>query len=363
MSMQTDLIGYLLGALDGVEHEEVRKRLEQDPQLRQQLVELEMRLGDLERERWRSDHEPPTGLADSTCQLVSAYLAGNTSEAEGEPERRPQLRPGWNNDSNPKRGGWNLVDMVVTAGICVAASFLFLPTVVNSRQQARIAGCQNNMRTVGAGMVEYDSLFGRYPRPPLSGNWAVAGFAAAKLREDGFVTEDKFFVCAGSKLATEQARTPSAFRVPDLDEVLLAQGRRLAALQQAMGGSYAYPVGFIDGRRYQAARHLGRARYAILADCPTSPFAPQMSANHSLRGLNVMFDDMHVDFVPTCRLADCSGYVDNIFLNDFGAVRPGAHANDSVLAASSVRPISRNLRSIILVPINGTSRASSISGP
>ena len=39
--MQENLLGYLLGALDGPEHEKVRLQLENDSQLRAELAELE----------------------------------------------------------------------------------------------------------------------------------------------------------------------------------------------------------------------------------------------------------------------------------------------------------------------------------
>ena len=39
--MREHLLGYLLGALDGAEHDEVKRELERNPQLRRELQQLE----------------------------------------------------------------------------------------------------------------------------------------------------------------------------------------------------------------------------------------------------------------------------------------------------------------------------------
>ena len=44
---EEDLLGYLLGALDGAEHEKIRQKLQTDPQLQSVLSELEDRLSPL----------------------------------------------------------------------------------------------------------------------------------------------------------------------------------------------------------------------------------------------------------------------------------------------------------------------------
>ena len=66
--MADDLLGYLLGALDGAEQVTIREKLADDAELRQELLELEARLAPLEIERWSV--EPPPRLAERTCAFI-----------------------------------------------------------------------------------------------------------------------------------------------------------------------------------------------------------------------------------------------------------------------------------------------------
>ena len=91
--MQENLLGYLLGALDGEEREDIQKRLEYDPQLREQLAELETQLIPLERERWQ--HEPPAGLAAATCKFVAdAKVSPESADSAHAAVKRNKKRSG-----------------------------------------------------------------------------------------------------------------------------------------------------------------------------------------------------------------------------------------------------------------------------
>ena len=66
--MKYDLVGYLLGALEVAEQQEIEEALQDDSRLRQQLEVLVLRLQPLESCR---HVEPPAGLSDRTCELVA----------------------------------------------------------------------------------------------------------------------------------------------------------------------------------------------------------------------------------------------------------------------------------------------------
>jgi prepilin-type processing-associated H-X9-DG protein len=95
-------------------------------------------------------------------------------------------------------------------------------------------------------------------------------------------------------------------------------------------------LGVVIRGQHHSPEQLRGARYAILADapCPTTPF--RHSINHNGRGQNVMFADLHVQFLPTCTPKGCN---DHIFVNDQGEAEPGLHEGDSVIGASDDAPL------------------------
>ncbi len=70
-SVQEQLLGHLLGALDDSQHESIHARLEHDPEFRRQLSVVGRMLEPLESAR--RDFTPPSGLAERTCRLVASY--------------------------------------------------------------------------------------------------------------------------------------------------------------------------------------------------------------------------------------------------------------------------------------------------
>ena len=131
--MREDLLGYLLGVLDGPEQTRVARRLEKEPKLQEDLQRLEAQLLPLEQVRWQ--HDPPAGLVERTCQLVARY-------------RGP--RAPWFQTSSvslsPARGCcavtrcWTMADAAIAAGIFFAAAMLFFPAVANGRYKGAPAG-------------------------------------------------------------------------------------------------------------------------------------------------------------------------------------------------------------------------------
>ena len=67
-SVQEQLLGHLLGALDDSEEEFVQAQLQRDPQLRQELEEASRLLEPIDQAR--EAFTPPPGLAEETCRLV-----------------------------------------------------------------------------------------------------------------------------------------------------------------------------------------------------------------------------------------------------------------------------------------------------
>jgi hypothetical protein len=307
--MRDHLIGYLLGALEPTEHEQVEAQLSRDPSLRREMDLLARALHPLARDK--ASHEPPTGLAHRTCLFVAAQ-----TKASGAP-----LAP-------VASSRWSIADFAMAAGIFLAATLLFFPAVNQSRFAARLTACQNNMRQIGMALSDYSSAHGGYlPNVPTRGPLATAGIFATRLWEHGFVSSPQIFICP----ATQQAVEGLEYRVPATADLEGAHGEMLARLQQSTGGSYGYTVGYISNGRYRSHRNQGRAQFAILADAPSAK-PPYHSQNHGGCGQNVLFEDMHVQYLTTCKARGCT---DNIFVNDNGERAPGLHPNDSVIGAPS----------------------------
>lgn len=327
--MREHLVGYVLGVLDAAEHEEVEKGLDSDPQLRRDLDRIRAQLAPLESSRETFD--PPPGLAERTCVLV-AELADREKPLAG--RAATAVRP------EPSRSRFTAADAVVAVGIVIAASIFFFPAIANSRFEARVAACQNNLRQLHVALRQYSSFdeHGCFPFVPAEGNRAVAGSAAATLVDGQFLNDQRSLVCPGSSLA----ELVENFRVPTLDEFDRARGKDLAQLQRMALGSYGFSLG-IQSEDNQGNIHLepikatGGDLLGIMADAPQLVPSDGNSDNHGRRGQNVLYVGGAVKYLVN-RLDARSG--DDIFASVRGIVEAGLNEEDSVIGHSAAQPIS-----------------------
>ncbi|HVX12591.1 MAG TPA: hypothetical protein VHC22_15525 [Pirellulales bacterium] len=320
--MHDQLLGYLLGALEPSEQEEVETRLLEDAQLQDALERLREKLALLDDgcEGGGADgdgyFEPPSGLAARTCKYV-ATRAAVTPKAPA-----CGLSP---------LGGWRVQDMIVGGGVFLAACMLIFPAIAHSLSSARITSCQNNLRAIGLAMGAYSDFHGgQFPFVPERGPLAVAGVYGPVL-VDLRLIEGPTLVCPTSPLADQG----SEFVVPHLVQVVEASAADLARLQSRMGGSYGYTLGYYVDGRYRGHHNQGRAQFALMADAPGEPTGLH-SVNHGGAGQNVLFEDLHVAWLKQCRLTGCG---DHIYVNGLGYVGAGIDANDAVIGHSSARPV------------------------
>jgi hypothetical protein len=309
--MRNQLIGYLVDALEPDEHKLVEAQLSRDPQLRSDLELLARSLQPLVVDREHFD--PPAGLAHRTCEFVAS-------------QTRVILAPA------PSQSRWSMADMAVAAGIFLAATMLFFPAVNQSRFAARLLGCQNNLREIGTALTNYSDRHARFfPNIPPQGRLSAAGIYAIKLVEGGYLANPQVIVCPSSPLADKLVE----FYVPTSNELQTVPGARLIRLHRQMGGSYGYNIGYVSNGRYQPTKNLRRQTFAIMADAPTAE-PPYRSLNHGDYGQNVLFEDLHVQYLTTCKAQGCK---DDIFVNDNGEVAAGTHLHDAVLGASHAKPL------------------------
>lgn len=319
--IREQLLGYLLDALDDTESQEVERCLAGSPQLQHELESLRASLRPLA--ALNEEFQPPDGLAGRTCEMVAEH-GGFCRPVPAAP------LPG----VAPPSASWSLADLVVVAGVCAIAAMLFFPALANSRYVAQITRCQNNLRIIGLGLVDYSDKVGggHFPQVPCRGNRAFAGVYAPILREYGYLTDPRVLLCPSSP-HSDQLRV---FRVPTLAEIDAANERCIASLRETAGGSYAYNLGVVVGGEHQAPRNQGRWAFAIMADTPPARFdAVPNVAIHAGRGYNVLYEDGHVCLEP---LRGDRPTFDDPFRNRRGVVEAGVDENDAVVGRSEFPP-------------------------
>src|SRR5690349_4317616 len=107
--MRDQLIGYLLDALEPFERVALERKLAEDSALRKQLQILQRSLVGLDADR--GHYDPPEGLTERTMEFVAEPTLA-TSPVCMTPDRSPP-------NSRPR---WSLADLVVSAGVLIAAS-------------------------------------------------------------------------------------------------------------------------------------------------------------------------------------------------------------------------------------------------
>jgi hypothetical protein len=324
--VEEQLLGYVMGALDDSEREQVQESLKTDPRLRRGLAAAQRSLKPLRAARLF--FAPPPGLAERTCRFVALHAAAE-SKGPAQPSR-PVISPltvsaGW-------MGRVRWLDLVMAVGLWLAAALLVLPAIHGSRFSSQLAACQDNLRKVGFALQNYSQRHqDLFPLVPPQGRLAVAGIYAPTLLRGGFLTESRTVVCPSSSLSGA-----ARFRVPSLDELANAAQDELPRLRCAVGGSYGYCLGHLRNGVYEGTRNRQRPRFALISDAPSRDQAGHQSLNHGGRGQNVLFEDNHVNFLTSSKPCDLA---DDIFVNDDGLVAAGLQEDDAVIGPSDASPL------------------------
>jgi hypothetical protein len=323
------LLGYVLGALEPYEHEQLERELASDPELARQAAALAARLQPLEHCRTTEPCRP--GLASRTCNHVFDHVddAAKVTPARG--RFATAMAADYGHDANR----WTLSDVVVAAGIFLAAGMLFFPAIANSRYQAQVAQCQNNLREIGEAFtraqvshpeVAYHNVLA------LPGNRSAAGVPVAMLHEQGFLDRANVVLCPGSPEAKER----NEWRMPSLDEIDNASGAALAKLHRQAAGSLAFSLGYVPGG--SSEHELDSDHFAIASDAPNGVVPQLLSTHHDGKGQNVLFASGRTAYVCGCGDKECG---DSLFWNRDLKVEAGLDRSDIVLAPGGTRPFSQ----------------------
>lgn len=320
------LLGYLLGALDPAERDEVERELERDPVLRDELRRLEDCVGRIGLADRPEHYSPPAGLAARTCQYVTLETQPLLRPA------RPAFSPAPAEYLEPRRFTW--VDMLTAAAVLIAGFALFFPALSHSRFQAQIATCQNHMRQIGLALHEHATLdeLRRFPWIESSGNRNTAGVYAPTLVNQQLVLDPRMFVCPSSELGADMQK----LQIPSWKQLDEARGETLEMYHESMGGDYGYNMGYEQDGKLVPPRDTRRSNYVLLADKPSDARPGRTTANHGGRGQNLLCEDGCVTWCPTVPMAHVT---DDPYHNRQNKVAAGLDCEDAVVGASADIPL------------------------
>ncbi|MGI9470561.1 MAG: anti-sigma factor family protein [Rubripirellula sp.] len=360
--MHEDLLGYLLGALEPHEMRRVAQRLQDDPEARQQLAEIERSLRPLE-----GSFEPPE---DPPRDLVSRTLANlpplpspetgavdNSETGPSDPLLSPvvseaddavaPLKPLHSGVETARSGGAAWIDWIGAAGAVVVILSLMLPALAHGRFEARKVACQDQLRQFGTAITQFvnHNPQDRLPAVSEQGPEAFAGVFAVRLNEAGLLTDPSVRWCPSlDQPAGNQAALTNLDQIVSLDELHDASVDRLRQMQQFSGGHYAYNLGVVEQDRLTSPKFESRASFAVMSDAPlagiTDPKDLSKRLGHNATGINVLYEDGRVRFVA---LEDLEVMPDHPLLNHRGEAEAGVNVDDASLAPSW-RPPFLNVR-------------------
>ncbi len=330
-NVSEQLLGYLLGALEDDEQQNLREQLSRDENLRRELALLRELIRPLE--RTRQGDAPPPQLAQRTCRFVAARAEELKSPRNERPVPAGSLHDLGEDLSlggDPSRFSW--FDLAAAAGILVAASLLLFPALQVGRNEARINACAHNLALLRQSLAQYgDAFAGFMPSAPPDSRLSVAGGFASILRTNGYLSDLHVLLCPSSPAAARPG-----FDVPTVDYIqAMPEGRELQELLASLGGGYSMSYGYMENGRFHALRSEGGSHFALVSDSP-SPDPPHFRTFSHGSGVNVLYQSGAVCFVTRPCASPES---DHIFLNAAGEIGLGLNRYDAVIPPAGATPI------------------------
>ncbi len=337
------LLGYLLGALDSKECIEVEQAVARDAKLSQELEKMRHSLGTVGLLDAPVHDDPPLCLAARTCEFVEQRAEASSAETvilrAPVNNERPKVTLSPVSRAEAQGSSLRKLDLFVACSVVLIGAALCFPLLFTNRFQANVNFCQNQLRQLGLALHEYSGqqTDGAFPHVPASGNRSVAGIYGPTLVSHKLVLDPRKFFCPGNAEFTAAGQEPP--HIPTLAELDRAAEPRLSQLQETMGGSYGYSLGYTRDKNVLPPRNSRRAEYALLADAPHDLQPGRSSANHAGRGQNMLFEDGHLQFLKMNHSQMNDSALDDPYHNRLGIVAAGVDINDAVLGRSNDRPM------------------------
>lgn len=374
-----DLVGFALGALEPAEHARVAAALQVNPILRERLAEIQAALAPLD-EIFEDDSAPPPDLAEKTMARIEQEPTLEPTSASQRTVKVDRIRASNGGfQFEESKNGFRFWDSLALSASFLLIASLFFPALLNGRSHARRVECSYNLSSLASLLTQYASLAtdGRIPEVPRNGYRSFAGIYAVQLNDAYLLDEPKQLWCPSMVSFSPDCK----LSLPSDERLRTASSTEMALFRSWVGGSYAYNLGVLDGRRLKAPRYLGRTQFAWLGDAPiitdsdNSPIFSRIHESyassdehsaamtssrwwtvignvdpdcdegrcngrmtwlsHEGRGFNIVFEDGHVAFI-SLRGISPEGLAP--YLNHAGSLEAGVEPNDSALGPSPFSP-------------------------
>jgi hypothetical protein len=338
--MQEDLLGYLLGALEPDEMRRVAQWLRDDPLAKAQLEQLERLLEPLEGSV-RPIEPPPPDLVSRTLANLPPLPAGDGTHDQDPADSDTEpltLVPLGRLVEAPRRASLTWLDWVGGAMAVAVMLGLMLPMLAEGRFEARRIACQDQLRQFGTALTQFVTRNSqeRLPAVAEAGPEAFAGVYAIRLQESGLLDDPSLRWCPSlDRPAREDFSLTGIDEIVSVEQLHQASVDRLRQIQQLVGGHYAYTLGVIEQNQLAPPRFESRSSFAVMSDAPLTGVLDleQWSdrIGHSAAGINVLYEDGSVRFIPVAALDTMP---DHPLLNHLGEAEAGVNVDDASLAPS-----------------------------
>ncbi|MCG8451458.1 MAG: DUF1559 domain-containing protein, partial [Pirellulales bacterium] len=180
--MRDELLAYLLNDADPEQRKRIEHHLENDPTWQHEFEKLR-KCFEAGQSEEQSRYCPPEGLVDRTCSFVQRAVRENqcTTATDLTPASLSESR-----ERCAKSSRWSLLDLTVGGAILLGVGVLLFPALIESRDAARRAQCQDNLREIGTALVEFHNR-GRRGLPHV-GFQENAGMFVVELADSGVIS-------------------------------------------------------------------------------------------------------------------------------------------------------------------------------